>query len=369
MGSQQGLPGETVVAHRDNQSRRKGITVGMTAELRFVRQLSVKLKAGLSLEKGLAALGVETQNRRLRNACKTLHAQVMHGCPLALAMREQSDVFDDCVVRLVEAAEQNGDVAAALPSVAQYLERIGNLRRAMHHAVDKPLNVLAMVLLAIFISVVGLAFLERETLLPASGASHAAVSNADQVAIKVAGLVRVAWPFVAAAGAMCFLILRVAPDHPRSRAWLDLLALKLPLLAGAVRLTGMASFIRSVGILMRSGAALWEAMQIGADAVTNLSMRQTIARTVDEIEKGKPYVEALVEAGLLRRRDVNTVQAAERRGALTDAMLTLADGYEREAADQVRRLTALVQSGGVFVAGIAILGAVLTLYVPVFILR
>jgi len=121
--------------------------------------------------------------------------------------------------------------------------------------------------------------------------------------------------------------------------------------------------------LMSSGAALWEAMQLGAGAVTNLSMRETIACTIDKIEKGRPYLEALVDAGFLRRRDVNIVQVAERRGTLADAMLTIADGYEREAVDHVRRLATLVQSGSVLVAGGAIVIAVLTLYVPVFILR
>jgi type II secretory pathway component PulF len=368
-GSQQGFRDESAVTHRGKHPERRGTTVGMTAELRFVRQLLVKLNAGLSLEKSLAALGVETKDRRLRTACKDLHAQVVLGYPLALAMREQKYVFDDCVICLVERAEQNGTVAAALPSVAQYLERIGSLRQAMHRALDRPLNVLAIVLLAIFISVVGLAFLVRETLPDASGARHMVVSRADQIAIMVAGLVRVVWPLVAVAGALCFLTLRLAPRHLKSRARLDLIALKLPLIAGAVRWTGMACFTRSVGILMSSGAALWEAMQLGAGAVTNLSMRETIACTIDKIEKGRPYLEALVDAGFLRRRDVNIVQVAERRGTLADAMLTIADGYEREAVDHVRRLATLVQSGSVLVAGGAIVIAVLTLYVPVFILR
>jgi len=343
-------------------------SLGMEAELRFIRQLSVKSKAGLSAEKCLAALVGETRDRRLRAACKTMHAQVARGILLSQALASQP-AFDATVVRLVEFGEQSQNLKGALANVADYLERVGRLRRSMHNAVARPLNVLSLVLLAIFIAAVALSFLVKEVLPEANASHHAMLSFADRIAIQVAEVVRVGWPYVGVLGFLNFLALHLLPRYPRSRAGLEQVALKLPLVAAATRATAQACFVRTVGILIRTGALLGEAMESAARAATHPFMRNAIASTIQKIESGKPYIEAMVEAGFFRRRDVNTIQGAERRGELGLFMLTLADDCEREASDKVGKLRTVAHTAVVVLLGLAIAVVVLSLYVPVFVSR
>jgi general secretion pathway protein F len=340
----------------------------MEAELRFMRKLSVKSKAGLSAEKCLAALGGETRNRRMRAACKAMHAQVVGGMPLSRAMRGQS-VFDAVVVRLVEFGEQTQNPKGALANAADYLERVGRLHRAMHHAVARPLNVLSLVLLAVFIAAVALSFLVKDVLPEVNASHHAMLSFADGIASKVAEVVRVGWPYVGVLGLLNFLALHLLPRYPKSRAGLDQIALKMPLVSAATRATAQACFVRTVAILMRTGAPLGEAMALAARTATHAFMRDALVRTVHTIESGKPYIEAMVEDGFLRRRDVNAVQGAERRGELGMFMLTFADDCEREASEKVGTLTTIAHTAVVVLLGLAIAAVVLSLYVPVFVSR
>ena len=124
------------------------------AALRFVRQFAVKLKAGLSTDKCLAALTNETRHRRLRRACQDMHAATAKGMPLAQAMRGHRRLFDDCVTGLVERGEQTRKLHVALASVADYLEHRLRLERALRGAVARPLDALSFVLLATFIAAV-----------------------------------------------------------------------------------------------------------------------------------------------------------------------------------------------------------------------
>ena len=343
-------------------------SVGMEAELRLVHQFSVKSKAGLSSEKCLAALVGETRNRRIRAACKDMHAQVTQGSSLSRALAGQP-VFDAAVVRLVELGEQTGNLKGALANVADYLERVGRLRRAMHNAVARPLNVLSLVLLAIFIAAVVLSFLVKQVFPEVNASHHAMLSLTDRIAIQVAEVVRVGWPYVGVLGFLNFLALQLLPRHPGARAGLDQVALKMPLVAAATRATAQACFARTVGILMRTGSLLGEAMEIAAQTATYPFMRKAIASAIQKIEAGRPYIEAMVEGAFLRRRDVNTVQSAERRGELGTFMLTLADDCEREASDKVGTLTTVAHTAVVVLLGLAIAAVVLSLYVPVFVSR
>jgi type II secretory pathway component PulF len=338
----------------------------VAAVLRFVRQLSVKLKAGLSTEKCLAALATETRHGPLRRACVEMRDLTAAGVPLAQAMHRQRPLFDECVVGLIAKGEPTRKVRGALAGVADYLEARSRLVGALHSAVARPFDALAYVLLATFIAAVTLSFLVTSALPPAPGGAHAILSGADHVAFHVAEGVRMAWPFLGVLGLFCFLALRLLPRHPDTRAWLDELALRLPLVGPAFRATGVALFTRTVGIWMQAGGSLGEAMRVAAVTAPNLSMRKRIVATIEKIEKGRPYIDALVDAGFLRLGDVTAVQAAERRGELGAVSLNLARDRESEAATDVKTLRAVTHTLLVVVLGLAILGVVLTLYVPVF---
>ena len=353
------------VSNRRTQAG-SAFSVGMEAELRFIRQFAIKLKAGLSAEKCLAALASETKHRRLRAACVAMSTQVAAGSLLSQALASQP-LFDAGVIRLVELGEQTANLKGALANAADYLERVGRLRRAMHHGVVQPLNVLTLVLLAIFIAVVSLSFLVREVLPVATAPHLGSLTSADRIAIRISEIVRMAWPYVGVLGFLNFLALKLLPRQSRARAILEQVGLRMPLVAGAMRATALSCFTLTVAILMRAGGLLGEAMAVAAQTATQAFMRDGIVATVRKIEAGKPYLEAMVEGGFLRRRDMNAVQTAERRGELATFMLGFARDCEREASEKIRALTAVAHTTVVLVLGLAIAGVVLGLYVPVFV--
>lgn len=357
------------VSSEDRSGKWIGGALGAQQEalLRFVRQLSVKLKAGLSPDKCLAALATETRHRGLRDACVAMHGAVAKGSPLAAAMREHGRFFDACVVGLVEWGERARKLRVALASVADYLEHKGRLEVALHGAVVRPLDALSFVLLAIFIATVVLSFLAHEVLPVAASGQTVAATTADRIAVAVAEFVREAWPFVGAFGLLCFLALRLLPRHPGTATALYASALRLPWLGPALRANAVAIFCLTVGIRMRAGNTLGQAMDIAARTAGNPRVRQRIATTMRKIDRGRPYIDVLVEDGFLRLGDVTAVQAAERRGELGALMLTLAEDREREALADARSLKTLVDTLVVLLIGVAILGVVLTLYVPVFV--
>jgi type II secretory pathway component PulF len=337
--------------------------------LRLMRQLQVKLAAGLSVEKALSALASETKNRRLRLACRDMREEVLRGRPLAGAMAGQDGIFDACVLRLVEDGEATRNLRRALTASVEYIERTAGLRRSMRDAVAKPLDALLLVLSAVFVAAVVLSFLVKDALPAAAGAHQAALGTVDRVAVRAAELVRALWPAVAVCGAAAFSGARLMPRFRGTRALLDAIGANLPLLGGAYRETTMACFCWTIGILMRAGARLDEAMKVAAVTANQEAMRAAIASTVQAIEGGRPYLEAMAESGLLRRRDVAAISTAERGGDLAMTILTLAGEREREAKDRVSRLRTLAQTCVVLVLGLTIVSVVLTLYVPVFVLR
>ncbi len=358
---------ETTTAQKQGQPRNGGNPVEAQVLLRFVRQLSVKLKAGLSPTKALAALSGETRHRGMRQACAAMHASVAVGGTLALAMRAQGAAFDPVVIGLVDWGEKSRKLRIALSSIADYLEHRDELRRGLRRALSAPLDALWYVMLATFVAAVALSFLVREVLPAVAPGGGGAISVLDRVASYVADGLRVAWPWVGLLGFLGFVASRLAPRFDGMRAWLDALAVKLPLVGDAVRTSGVALFLRTAGIWMEVGGTLVQAMAGAAITAPNTFVRDLIFAARKKIEEGKPHIETLLEAGFLRLGDVATVQAADRRGQLGQVLLTLAQDREQEAIADFKRLGAATHTLVVALLGLAILAVVLTLYVPVFV--
>jgi type II secretory pathway component PulF len=337
--------------------------------LRFLRRLQVKLKAGLAVDRAMAALVTETRNKRLRRACKGIQTQVATKPSLAAAMAEQRGVFDASVLRLVDDGEQRGQLRSGLAAATEQVQRTGELRRDLRKAVAKPLAALLTVLLAVFVAAVALSFMVKEFLPSVGGGHHGGLTTADLIAIRAADVLRTSWPFLGACGALALAAAHLLPRIHRTRALLESVGRRLPLVGEAYRRTSLASFAWTIGILARAGVRFDEAMPIAAVTANDKQMGDIIASTVRAIEAGKPYLDAMAEVGLLRRRDVATVSAAERRGELAAALLTVAADFQREAAERVSRLRTVVHTFVVLALALAIVSVGLTLYVPVFVLR
>jgi general secretion pathway protein F len=335
---------------------------------RVIGQLQVKLAAGLSVEKALAALSSETKNKRLRRACRDMRAEVASGRSLAAAMAGQDGIFDACIVRLVEDGEATKNLRRALAAAVEYVERTADLQRGMQSAVAKPLDALLLVLLAVFVAAVVLSFLVKDAL-PVAGGAHQALGAVDLAAVHAAELLRALWPAVAVCGAIAFSAAHFLPRLRGARALLTGVGLKLPLLGPAYRASSLALFSWTICILMRAGARLDEAMKVAAVTANHEAMRTAIANTVHAIEGGRPYLDAMAEAGLVRRRDVAAISSAERGGDLAAVMLILATDRQGEAKERTSRLRAIAQTGVVLVLGLTVVSVGLTLYVPVFVLR
>jgi type IV pilus assembly protein PilC len=273
------------------------------------------------------------------------------------------------VVGLVERGEQTQKLRAALANVADYLEHRNQMQSALRGAVAQPINALSLVLLAVFVATVVLSFLVKETLPVVETGQHVLTSFTDRVAVAVSEAVRVAWPFVGVFGLLCFVALRLIPKQPTTRAWLDRLALRLPLIGPAVHSVGLAIFYRTIGVCMQAGGHLAQAMQIAAITAPSYGIRDRIVAIIAAINSNRPYIETLVDHGFMRLGDVTAVQAGERRGDLGAVMLALAGDREREAAVESSRLKALAHTVVVILLAVTILGVVFTLYVPVFVLR
>lgn len=327
------------------------------AELSRVAGLfAAKLKAGLSIGQALYALSVECKNPRLVAALKAVKASVDKGQPLGEALHDHPDAFDEISVALLGAGERSNRLQIELQRLSAYLATTASIARGLRGATARPLTWLGVGLLVVL---AGLAVAAPAVEPFLRGMPEREWPIATHLAVHVAQAARLILPVVLAAVALVYASVCIFIRGHKRQVWRNGILLQAPIIGSLWRDKAVAHFTRTTGVLTAAGIPVSEAMESAAITSGNVAVRGAVMLVIDKLGKGRDLATALAEVGLVRRPDINSLQAAERRGALGEMLMKQAETVDADLLKRIDRVKNLVQSVTVLVLGLLIAGAVL----------
>jgi type IV pilus assembly protein PilC len=99
-----------------------------------------------------------------------------------------------------------------------------------------------------------------------------------------------------------------------------------------------------MGILLRSGIQIVDAVQITADSLSNLVYQKELKVASEEVRRGVFLSKRLTEKGRYFPSILaNMIEVGENTGNLTDNLFYLADYYESELDDFVKNLSGILE--------------------------
>jgi general secretion pathway protein F len=172
-----------------------------------------------------------------------------------------------------QAGEQTRLLPLVLQRVADYLER----RQAVQQKIQLAL-IYPAVLSLVSILVVGglLTFVVPEIVKVFEHTDHA-LPGITLALLAVSDFTGHYWPLIVLAGVAAVWGFRLALQKQRSRRFLHVLALRLPVLSGFARENDGGRFARTLGILLNSGLSMLDALFIAEKSVVNMVMREELA--------------------------------------------------------------------------------------------
>lgn len=164
--------------------------------------------------------------------------------------------------------------------------------------------------------------------------------------------------------------------------WLILLLLLLGMACyGVLRLVGIVGWLPpplavvsrrlESAVVLRSLAAAAETKQSLLPALSALaehypvsSVRHLLRRALNELTQGRPWQQAFLSQGLLRRADAVLLNSAERVGNLPWALREVADSLERCVANRMLAWLEVLVPAMILVAGAVVMFIVVGLFLP-----
>jgi general secretion pathway protein F len=339
---------------------RRGLSTVQLALL--TRQLATLLRAGLPVDEALAALGEQNEDARSRTVVASLRARVLEGSSLAAGLAEAPESFPEIYRASVSAGEQSGRLDEVLARLADYSEARDALNQKIWAALAYPLlltlvavAVVTGLLVYVVPQIVGV-FTQMHQTLP--WATRALIALSDFV--KAWGIVLLILLIAAAIGG------RVALQTERVRATWHRWLLRMPLVGRLVRAANTALATRTLALLTASAVPLLDSLNIAAQVMPNLPMREAVRRAAVKVREGSAFSRALAESNYFAPVTLRLIASGERAGALERMLDEAANEQQRELDRWITTLTAVLGPLVILVVGAMVLFIVLAILLPIF---
>lgn len=330
----------------------------------FTRQLASLTRSGVPILKALRTIGEQTETPALQKVVKELERSIRDGRMLSEAMTEHPALFPDLYVNMVRSGETGGVLDTILDRLSDAREREDDFRRKVRAAAAYPLLVLVVGIVTIV--VLFTFFLPRiagifETY------GYANLPLPTRIIIGISGFFSDSWYWMVLGVALVIAVLRRLAALESTRAWLDRLKLKTPILGRFLAEAELARFARTLALLIQSGIPIDRCLLLSANTLGNRVLREEVLR----IREGAVSHGLSVSDGLKKARHfpplvANMASVGEEAGRLDDAMTEVATFYEKEVEVQSRMATSLLEPLLILGVGAVVGFIVAAMLLPIF---
>jgi general secretion pathway protein F len=311
----------------------------------FTHELSTLLASGLPLDRSLQILSELSERAEMKRVVADVLQSVQRGKSLAEALAQHPKVFAPLYVNMVKAGEIGGVLDAVLHRLEDYLERADELKNEVRSALIYPalLTFVALASVTILLTYV----------LPKFAAIFAEMGQALPFSTRfLLGL------SAAMRGYWWALLLGVVAAYfgglhyirtPAGRLKWDQFQLRIVL-----------------GTLLKSGVPMLQALDIVRDVSENLVLAQAIDEVKVGVRGGSGVAGPLSHSAVFPPLALQMISVGEETGKLDEMLVQVAEYFDKDVRQQVKRLTALLEPALLLVGGVVVGFVVLSMFSAIF---
>jgi type IV pilus assembly protein PilC len=328
----------------------------------FCRQFATMVNSGLPILRSLAILADQTESEDLAKVVTQVRIDVEQGSSLSMAMAKHPKAFNDLFIAMVKSGETGGVLDDVLLRLADTIETEVKLRGKIKSAMTYPIAVVclvALIMAAMLLFVVP----QFKSIFAQLGGT---LPMPTRVLLVLSDGMKKFWYLAIAGGVGASFLFKRYKKTEAGRAQIDAIKLKTPVFGPLFHKTALARFSSTLGMLLKSGVPILQALDIVADTVNNKVISKAVADTQASVREGESIAKPLSRHPVFPSMVVQMLSVGEETGQIDTMLAKVADFYNDEVEAQVDALTSLIEPLLIAVIGGVVGAAVIALYMPMF---
>lgn len=321
----------------DDLFRRIGI-VRLREITLFLRMMTALIASGITTTEAIGVLHEQTVNRKFKYILGEIKMQIEGGVAFSDALGRYPRIFPVVAVNMIRAGEVGGILEDVLGNLVVYMEKKAALKKMLIRSFVYP-GIILVVATGVIVFIVTFV-IPRFTVILKGGSqlpwntqflidsSSYLISNGANI---IMGL---------AAGMALLTTLFILP---KTREYIDLYKVHLPVFGLIFRLGVIVQFTRTFGSLLASGVPLVEALTTTNATMTNHAAKKSIKEAVNKVMAGEQLSSVLGGAGIFTSLMISMVRIGEQSGNMDEAVIVVADIYEQQLEDRIDWISTLIE--------------------------
>lgn len=330
------------------------------SELVYIcRQISMLLKAGISLLEAISILQDDAVSEDGRTVLSTIYNELLETGEIKSAL-QKTEVFPAYLIHMVEIGELSGNLDDTFASLAIHYQREADLSKSIRGALTYPLIMLGMlsaVLLVLIVKVMPIFSQVFQDLgAEMGGMARSLLALGDS-------LRRYSLVFLLLLLVLAALTVYLSRTQ-KGKAQLRTLTQKLPLTRIFSEKIACSRFASGLSIALHSGLDTESAFDLVIQLVDHPDFNQKINQARDLIHNGQDFSDALNQAGIFSGMDARMVSVGFRAGSADSVLSDISVRLQNETDEKLQNIAGLLEPTLVAVLSILVGLILLSVMLP-----
>jgi type II secretory pathway component PulF len=301
------------------------IKVKRSELIAFFVQMSLLLKAGITLPNSLERLALDFDGTKLGVVLSGVREQVAIGVPLNQAMARYPKTFSRQITAMVEAGEVSGKLPEVFESLSSYYEWLDQLTGDIRQALIYPLMVMcaASALVLLLFTFVVPRFVGLLTEL------NLRVPMLTRIVMTISNALIGYWPVLLIVIIGVPIGLKIALKIPAFAVAFDRALMRIPIFGPLVGMFALSRFSQNLAMLYRSGITLLRGLEICQHLVGNHAVEKALVEVRRGVLEGTPMHKCLAQHDVFTPTLITMIATGESSGSLDFALQSVADYYNK----------------------------------------
>jgi len=330
--------------------------------LNFTNQLSIMIRAGISIQDSLESIGSQTEKRKFRVVILDLKSRIESGQSFSQALAEYPNVFSNLYTNMVAAAEISGSLSSMLQQLVEYLDQEADTRSQVVGAMVYPIIIAVM---AVTTTLSLLMFVLPRFLIVFAGKEHM-LPAPTKIIMAMSTVLRGYWFLILPGTAAVIAAFIYFIGTKIGRVWWDTTKLKLPLLSKMCKALYITRSLHTMGVLTNAGVPILDTIAITAQISGNILYQRMWSNVHEAVRQGKKIASSLHEYNLLPGGVIQMIQSGEESGSLGDVLSSVSKFYARELKTVIKTVTSMIEPIMIVVMGVVVGFIAMSVILPIF---
>lgn len=307
--------------------------------INFTRQFATLVGAGLPIAQALRTVSEQTDNKSMKAIIEEILADIEAGHALSSAFQKHPDVFNKVYLSLIKAGETSGTLDQSLRRIADQEEKDQRMLSKIKSAMTMPLITL-FVIIVVFIYMMLEVVPHVESLYNDLG-EKLPILTVIMVGIKDF-LLNFWWLviIILAVFVAFFMQWRKTEGGIKTMA---LIKLNVPMFNGLFRILYMSRFARISQILLSTGVAVLDTMNIAGESTANVIVQENVNKAAEKVQSGRTMSDALKDQEYIMPLVYQMAAIGEQSGKMDEMLGKAAQVFEDELDEKIATISAMIE--------------------------